>query len=70
MNMNQIINMIVRMVLRKAINGGVNAGINALSKKDSAGRAMPQEQRDAKAPQLDPKQTRQAARMARRLTKF
>lgn len=67
MNANQIINMVVRMVLRKVVNGGVNAGINAFAKKDSAGRATPQDQRDTPAPDI---QTRRAARMARRMTKF
>ena len=70
MNANQILNMIVRMVLRKAINGGVNAGINAFAKKDSAGRATPQDARANNSAQLDAKQARRSARMARRLTKF
>ncbi|MDV4144049.1 hypothetical protein [Shimia sp. FJ5] len=71
MNANRIINMVVRMFLRKAINSGMNAGMNALNKKDSAGRATPQDQRpNNNAPQQGVKQARRAARMARRMNKF
>ncbi|MCW8842428.1 MAG: hypothetical protein OQK00_03325 [Rhodobacteraceae bacterium] len=75
MNANSIINMVLRMFVPKAINSRVNAGVNALGKKDSAGRATPQEHRGTppgqnQSAQQGVKQARRAARMARRMNKF
>jgi hypothetical protein len=71
MNANSILNMVLRMFVRKAINGGVNAGVNALSRKDSAGRATPQDKRGGNpSAQQGVKQARRAVRMARRMNKF
>jgi len=71
MNANQLINMVTRIVVRRFVTFGIDAGVNALSKKDSAGRATPQDER---ALQQDGKQMstrlRQSTRALRRLGRF
>ena len=72
MNANQLMNMVVRMFVRKVMNFGMKAGMDAMSKRDSAGRARPQEKsKDAKAPpKFDSRQARQMARMTHKIGRF
>lgn len=70
MNANQLINMILRPIIRRLVNHGIDAGINAASKRDSAGRASPQNQRGDAGLKQNAKQINQAAKMMRRINRF
>ncbi len=72
MNANQLINMVVRMFVRKAMNYGVKSGVDALNRRDSAGRARPQQEREGTPtpPKFNSRQAQQMARMARKMGRF
>lgn len=77
MNIERILNMIIRQITRRAVNKGIDMSVSAFSRSgqpkgdanDDGAEHARGKQGKAAAP-IDAKQTRQMARMARRIGRF